>query len=193
MSIAEIKIIQTLIVRQVRYGLFALALLCSLPTGVLAQALDEYAVKAAFMLNFARFIQWPEEAFHDSQKTLDLCVAGGRIIEQSFRQTIDGEEVGDKTLHVYLVSDDGPFDGCEMIFIRRDTNRSALLRIGAMVKEKPILTIGEMNGFASIGGIINFFNKEEKLYFEINPDRASQQKLKISSRLLNLAVIVGAK
>ena len=164
-----------------------------MPVGLLAQEVDEYAVKAAFALNFSKFVQWPEVAFYDSPNTLDLCVAGDPAIEQSFRQTIDGKEVGDKAIRVYHVSDDGPFDGCEMIFIRREINRASLLRIGAEVKDKPILTIGEMSGFARIGGIINFFNKEEKLYFEINPVRAAQQNLKISSRLLSLAVIVEEK
>jgi len=159
----------------------------------MAQTVDEYAVKAAFVLNFSKFVQWPEAAFYDSPKTLDLCVAGGPALEQSFHQTIAGKEVEGKAIRVYRVSDDGPFDGCEMIFIRREINRASLLRIGAEVKNKPILTIGEMSDFTSIGGIINFFNKEDRLYFEINPQRAGQQKLKISSRLLNLAVIVEDK
>lgn len=169
------------------------ALLCPLPVGLLAQEVDEYAVKAAFVLNFSKFVHWPEEAFRDSPKTLDLCVAGDPAIERSFSRIIDGEEVGGKLLRVCVVSDDGPFDGCEMIFIRREINRASLLRIGAVVKEKPVLTIGEMSGFARIGGVINFFNKEGKLYFEINPDRAAQQHLKVSSRLLSLAVIVEEK
>lgn len=171
----------------------ALALLYGLPTAVLAQSADEYAVKAAFTLNFSKFIQWPEEPAQGSQKTLDLCVAGAPDIAHSFQQTIGGEAVGDKTLQVHSVADDGPFDTCKIIFIRGDVNRAALLRILAVVKEKPVLTIGELNGFASIGGTINFFNKENKLYFEINPSRADQQRLKISSRLLSLAVIVEDK
>lgn len=157
----------------------------------LADTKQEYAVKAAFVLNFAKFTQWPEEAF-ENPDSFSLCVIGGKSLTEGF-QTIDGKKVDDRSLRVDFVSEADDFDKCNMLFVGKDIDRSALLRIFASVTEKPVLTIGEVKDFAMLGGVINFVRKKGKLRFEVNRDTSLKQKIQISSRLLKLAIIVNGE
>lgn len=176
--------------------LFGLSVLLLLPlvlfeteTGS-GQPVEEYKVKAALILNCARFTQWPDNAFAGADKPCDFCVVGGAALEASFR-TIDGKDIGSRQLRVRFVRGAGDFQGCDAIFISKDIDPSTALGILADVKDRPVLTVGEMTDFARRGGVINFFNREGRLRLEINPGSARRQGLKLSSRLLKLAVIVG--
>jgi hypothetical protein len=175
-----------------RKGVFSLFLLPFLLSfgGVFSYADtgEEYAVKAAFVLNFAKFTQWPEDSFA-SPDSFSLCVIGDNSVKRGF-QTIDGKKAGNRSLHVNFLAEIDDLDRCNMLFVGGDVDRVSLLRIFASVKGEHVLTIGEMKNFASDGGVINFISKNKKLRFEINRETADQQKIKISSRLLNLAIIV---
>ena len=98
--------------------------------------------------------------------------------------------MGSHTLRLNFVSTVDNYDTCDMMFIPGTLNRNTLLRIFAAVKTRPVLTVGEMPQFSELGGIINFVNQEGKLRFEINRNASLRQKLKISSHLLKLAIIV---
>jgi len=176
-----------------RKGVISLFLLifilsCGVVRASLADTGQEYVVKAAFVLNFAKFTQWPEESFA-SPDSFSLCVIGGKSLEEGF-QSIDGKKIGDRSLRVDFVSETDDFDRCNMLFVGEDIDRSLLLPIFASIKDKPVLTIGEMKDFAKLGGSINFVKKKGKLRFEVNRDVSLKQKIKISSRLLKLAIIV---
>jgi len=155
-----------------------------------AQLVEEYRVKAALILNCARFTQWPDNAFAGADEPCDLCVVGDTALEASFR-TVNGKDIGSRQLRVRFMRGAGDFQGCDAVFISKDVDRSTALRILADIRDRPVLTIGEMTDFARCGGVINFFNREGRLRLEINPGSARRQGLKLSSRLLKLAVIVG--
>ncbi|MBN2398545.1 MAG: YfiR family protein [Deltaproteobacteria bacterium] len=155
-----------------------------------AQPMDEYRVKAAFVLNFVRFTQWPDESFAGADAPCRLCVAGDRTLESAFR-ALEGKKVGARLLHVRFVRKADDCEGCNAVFVGRDIDRSSLPNIFMAVKDRPVLTIGETEEFIRRGGMIRFFVQEGRLRFEIDPKKVWQQHIKLSSRLLNLAVLSG--
>ena len=157
-----------------------------------ANTAEEAAVKAAFVFNFAVFTEWPDGAFENPSDVYHLCVVGEKSLELAFR-AIDGKKIGSRALRVSYMEKPGDLERCHIVFIGQDFDHAALLRIFAAVRGKPVLTIGEKKDFTRLGGIVNFINKDSKLRFEINPDTARRHDLRISSRLLKLAVIVEDK
>lgn len=147
-------------------------------------------MKAAFVLNFAKLTKWPEAAFDDSPGTVDTCLVGeDELLAMAFK-SIDGKQVGDRTSRVRFVPTAGDCRGCEILFLSNAIDRATLLSFLTAVKDRPVLSIGEMPDFARIGGSVNFITQNGKLHFEINPQEVERHGLKISSRLMYLATIV---
>jgi len=149
----------------------------------------EYEIKAAFIYNFAKFTDWPDGTFtDDTNATITLCV----ICQDSFDDIVDslrGKIVKNKKLVVKQCKQVQNIDECQIIFIRSSDSikwRQTL----ETVENRKVLTIGEMEGFAQFGGMINFIIVNNKVRFEINIDAAKRAGLKLSSKLLKLANIV---
>ncbi len=155
-----------------------------------AQGVSEYKVKAAFILNFAKFTTWPKGAFDNTSEPFELCVLGDKAIESAF-QTISGKKIGSRTLNVRFLDKTDSIEPCDIMFIGKSADRSDVVQRLESVQGKPVLTIGESNYFTKAGGVINFFSNEGRLRFEINRNTAAKQNVKLSSRLLGLAIIVG--
>ncbi len=157
-----------------------------------AEAGDEYALKAAFVLNFAKFTNWPEGSFANDD-TVNLCVLGDHPPESSF-QNIEGKIIGNRKIHVRFVQTLEDIAECNILFVAGQRDELALAQLFAAVRNRPVLTIGEMDSFAYHGGVINLVDKDGKLRFEISPANAVQQGgITLSSRLLQLAIIVDGK
>lgn len=157
-----------------------------------AQNSKEYAVKAAFVLNFARYTQWPNESFSKNTEPLELCVLGDKSIEPEF-ETIKMKKIGTRPLHIRFIGTSEDLGQCDLLFVSREIDNGDLQSTFAALKARPVLTVGESIDFIRHGGIINFLKKEGRFRFEVNPGRAQEKNLKISSRLLKLAIIVGEK
>lgn len=158
-------------------------------SSAVAQPRDEYAVKAAFVFNFALLTEWPSAAFSDQESDILLCVVGGDDLPKAFK-SIDGKMIGDRTLQVTSVDTGTKLPNCQIIFYREETNTEELIRTLYAVKDKSVLTIGEKNSVTKLGGAIHFFTEKGKLRFAINPAVISSQGLKISSRLLKIATLI---
>jgi hypothetical protein len=155
----------------------------------MAGEVEEYSVKAAFVFNFTKFIQWSETSAVKDSGVYRVCVVGNESVIRQF-DSIDGKKNGDLVVQVNPFSSTKEIKICDIIFISRDVDRALSDEIIFKVKGKPILTIGETKGFAKSGGVINLFSKNNRLFFEINPGAANSQGLTLSSRLLKLAIIV---
>ncbi len=149
---------------------------------------DEYFIKAAFVMNFAKFTQWPEKTFADASDEIRLCVMGDDSVYTTFSK-IEGKTINGLRLVVKKIKTTQEIENCHILFVSRP-NRDDLPKIFAAVKEKPILTIGEITGFEISGGIINLEKEKDKIRFNINVTAAKRSGLEISSRLLHLATIV---
>lgn len=154
-----------------------------------AAAREEYAVKAAFVLNFILLTEWPEEAADVSKDEIVLCVVGGVNLPNPFK-TLSGKKVRQKSLRVVHASVDTNLPECQVIFYREEVDTQNLVRTLEAVRSKPVLTIGERKKVTKLGGAIHFFKDSGKLRFAINPEIVSEQGLKMSSRLLQIATLI---
>ncbi|HEY4563473.1 MAG TPA: YfiR family protein [Thermoanaerobaculia bacterium] len=161
-----------------------LVFLLALPALLGAQTASEYDIKAAFLYNFTKFVDWPPDAFPDPS-SLKVCVLGENPFGTSL-QTIAGELVGNRKLTVMRTDSLARPAGCQVLFISR-SERERVPQILAAVKGSPVLTVGDTKGFVDEGVIINFVLEGSKVRFEINTDSADRAGLKISSKLLQLA------
>ena len=145
---------------------------------------SEYEIKAAFLYNFVRLVEWPGAA---SNGSIRICIAGPHPIQERLEETVRGETVEGQPLMVRSILQ--PDAGCEVLFVpRRFAAAHEYLR---EVEGKPVLTVGESPDFVQQGGIVNFFLEGKRVRFEINPTAATRANLRISSRLLQLARLVG--
>ncbi|HEX9941487.1 MAG TPA: YfiR family protein [Thermoanaerobaculia bacterium] len=167
--------------------LLAAALLAA-PGAVRAQVAAEYDVKAAFLYNFTKFVEWPPSAFIDDGSSLKLCVLGEDPFGKSL-QTVAGEEVAGRKLTVLAKGTLPDPAICQILFISR-SERERLSEILSGVRGRPVLTVSDTKGFLDQGGIINFTLEGTKVRFEINQESAERSGLKISSKLLRLATRV---
>lgn len=156
-----------------------------------ATRLSEYRVKAAFVYNFAKFIDWPAKAFPDGRAPLTLCILGKDPFGVAL-ETIKGKTVKGRKLVIQHVARIEDLDQCHILFISASEEKH-VEKILETLKDSSVLTIGEMKMFAQRGGIIHLTVKESKVRFGINVDAAKRAGLKISSKLLKLSRVVTDK
>ncbi len=149
----------------------------------------EYQVKAAFLYNFAKFADWPANAFTNNNQSFVIVVYGknpfGRILEE----TVKGKKIADRNVSVRVCNKLADIGDCHLLFTT-ESDKERLSDLFTHLANRPTLTVGQSEGFAHRGGMINFIKENAHVRFEINDGRAKAAKLKLSSRLLRLAVIV---
>jgi hypothetical protein len=152
------------------------------------QDVGEYEVKAAFLYNFTKFVEWPTESLADTDATVNICVFGEDPYGTALN-SIQGETIRDKKLAIKRLKSLQQVKNCHILFIS-ESEEERLTRILKSLKGLHILTVGDTEGFAQKGVIINFYMEQRKVRFEVNVDAVRRSGLKISSRLLNLSRIV---
>ena len=168
-----------------------LAAMCCLlaPLWALAQTPSEYQVKAALLLNFAQFIEWPSQAFSDSNSSMVIGVLGNDPFGDALDNTFSGETVQGRPIVIKRAQQVEDLKGVHLLFVS-NSEKDRIAEILASVKDDSVVTIGETDGFGRRGGIINFYFEGKKVRFEINSSAAQKKKLKISSQLLKRAKLV---
>lgn len=164
-------------------------ILCA-PFGALAEerTSDEYQVKAAYLLNFAKFVEWPPGVFSSPDAPITLCVLGKSPFG-SMLDAIQGKIVNGRKVLVSLSMDVQNVKACHLLFIGA-SEEASLPFILKELKNTKILVTGDMQRFAQRGGVIGFVIRDMKIGFEINVDAARRSGITISSRLLSLARVV---
>ena len=150
----------------------------------------EYEVKAAFLYNFARFVEWPAEGVR--AEPFVIAVLGHDPFGAVLDETVAGKTVAGRPIQVKRASRVDEVSGAHIVFVSSSENKDLATILKAL--DRPgVLTVGDMDGFAEQGGAINFTVQSRRVRFEINPSRAEQAHLKMSSQLLKLATLVPAK
>lgn len=150
---------------------------------------DEYKVKAAFLLNFARLVEWPGDSGPAPGEPLVVGVHGDAEAARNVARALEGASVNDHPVTVRRLGSPSEIPGSHILFVAVEDAGEAAAWLGAR-GNRAVLTVGEARGFAGRGGVINFFVEGNKLRFEINKKAAERNGLKISSRLLRLARLV---
>jgi len=149
----------------------------------------EYKVKATYLFNFAQFVEWPATVFADANAPIIIGVLGDDEFGPFLDQIVQGEKIKNRPLIVKRSRTVAELKACHILFISK-SEEPRLAAILASLAQSSVLTLGEVEGFAQRGGIINFFLDGEKLRFEINTDAADRCGLRIRSQLLSLSKIV---
>jgi hypothetical protein len=146
----------------------------------------EYELKAAFLYNFVKFVEWPPDAFAGPRSPLTICVYGDDPFGSSLDEAVRGESLGERSLLVQRPAALGELRDCKVLFVS-PSERQRMPEVLSEVGGAPVLTVGDTDGFLRAGGIINFVLEENKVRFLINQDAAERSRLRISSKLLRLA------
>lgn len=170
-------------------ALALMALLLALPGAARAQAsASEYAVKAAFLYNFTKFVEWPPETFPDERSQFRVCVLGDDPFGKGLG-VIGDESVAGRRISLLRSGEIRQPEDCQILFISR-SEKERLPQLLAELGRAPVLTVGDSGGFLDQGVIINFTLEGSKVRFEINQEAAERAGIKISSKLLRLATRV---
>ena len=163
-------------------------------TAALAQAPTEYQVKAAFLFNFTKFVDWPASAWRAGQGPITICLVGEDHLGKTLDELVKGQNVGGRTLAVRRLAQ-APIprdDSCQMAFLA-GLDRGRAEQQLAPVKGLPILIVVDHEDGGDPGAMIGFVVEDNKVRFNINLDAAERAGIKISSKLLKLAKTVREK
>ena len=156
--------------------------------GTLIAGTPEYAVKAAYLFNFAKFTEWPDGVQPGS---LTVCVYGKDPFGGFLDEAVQGKQAhGLPVLIRRLPAGDAPFDGCQVLFFGGTARiESALSRL----QGKSILTVGESDGFSERGGMIGLAVDQGTVHFDLNLTAIAAARLQVSSRLIEIGRVVGSR
>lgn len=153
-----------------------------------APAFDEYQVKAAFLYNFAKFVEWPPGTFANANDPIGICIVGQNPFGSTLENMVQGKRVGDRMFAVRRLADTQQASQCQILFIgATEWKRTRTLLDG--VKSTGVLTVGESDDFTALGGIINFRLDGPRVRIQVDLQTAEHARLRISSKLLSLAEI----
>jgi hypothetical protein len=175
--------------KRIAIVVLAIGLAVSHGRGARAAEYGEYEVKAAFLLNFARLVQWPASAFNDSEEPIRLGVLGRDPFEGALQNLVEGRKAGPRTIHVQHIANVREIPAYHMVFVSAPESAS-IADILAAARGASVLLVGDGQDFARKGGAINFYSEAGKVRFAINRQAAEGAGLKISSRMLSLAKLV---
>ena len=167
--------------------IIALGILLS--TGASGQGVDEYRVKAAFLYNFAKFVEWPPSAFRSPADPLVIGVLGKNPFGDALAAAVAGKSLEGRPFQVRELADAQQVSGCQIIFISSSERKRLKLLFDA-IGNSGVLTVGETDNFAAEGGIVNFKIESGRVRLQINLVAARKQHLRISPKVLSLAEIV---
>jgi hypothetical protein len=144
----------------------------------------EYKVKAAFLLNFTKFVDWPAAAFAEPDSPFLICILGEDPFGQTLDQLVAGEVVNGRKVAVQRIRNSPAPKSCKVLFIGRS--------VGDLPELLPslgqgLLTVGDREDFIGEGGMIAFVIENRRVRFDINQAAAENAGLKLSARLLNVA------
>ncbi len=163
----------------------AVLLVCGLLASAASGSSHEYQIKAAFIYNFLRYIEWPSE-----RNTYSLGILGEDPFEGGLDQ-FEKKPLGGKNITVKVVKSAKEARSCDVLFIS-STEADKLDGTLAALKGAPVLTISDLPSFTDHGGQIGFTTERNRVRFIVNTDALSASDLKASSNLLKLAILKGS-
>lgn len=153
------------------------------------QAITESQIKAAFLYNFTKFIEWPVETFVDDGNPIVIGILGESPLTADLEAIVAGRTVNGRAILVKMVQSPSDIKATQMLFVREAQDE----QFGALqtfIRDSAVLTVGESRTFAAAGGAILFVQLDGKLRFEINMTSAEAAHLKVSAELQKLAASI---
>jgi len=148
----------------------------------------EYAVKATYLYKLAPFVNWPAEEFAAPDAPFRICVVGNDPFGDFLDNAVVGRRFGNHPFEVHRLDSLTPDADCQIAFLSRVPSQSISQALEA-VRGKPVLTVVDST-VPDRGGIMQFVVKHGRVRFDIDTAAAARNHLTISSKLLNLALVV---
>jgi hypothetical protein len=149
----------------------------------------DYQVKATYLYNFGRFVEWPGKVAADQGGSFTVCVLGQDPFGRSLDATLAGETIGGKTIVAKRISGAEESGDCQILFLSL-TDENRLNKIIADLDKKAVLTVSDAPQFVERGGMIQFVLEGKKVRFEVNLTATQHAGLTLSSELLKVATAV---
>ena len=185
------RLLFALALRTAGWFLFALAagvLFCAIGAAQSDQP-SEYEVKAAFLFNFTKFVEWPDGSFDGPHAPIVIGIIGDDPFGDSLTRIVAGQQVQGRSVVIRKARFGEDLRHCHVLFISAsERQRSAQILAG--LRDASVLTVSDIDGFAEAGGSMQFVMQENRVRFLVNLDAATQSKLRVSAKLLALAQVV---
>jgi uncharacterized protein DUF4154 len=154
-----------------------------------AQTATEYQVKAAYLYNFAKFVEWPARNIASPTAPITLCVLDDPSFVSELNRIVKSKSVASHPVSVVPVHTPEQSRKCHVLFINASHDGQTRYILEEL-RDTSVLTVGEAKGFVEDGGIINFVLQDDRVQFQVNRKAAKRAGLSISSRLLAVAKLV---
>lgn len=152
---------------------------------------EEHAIKAALLLNFARFVEWPPDR-EQPGRPLVLAVTGDGSVADALKDAARGVVVRGRPVVVVSPATDRQADDADLVFVPEDAGRPSAARLQSLAAHH-VLAVGEAPGFLEEGGSLRLVVQDERVRFHAASGVAARTGLRVSSALLDLAVIVAVE
>ena len=163
---------------------------CAWPAAAQDRIIErEYQLKAAFLYNFAKFVEWPDDNFADASAPMVFCILGEDPFGGSLEAVVHDKNINGRGIIVHRAEKLSGLEICHVLFVS-ESWRGGLGDIFNALAESDILTVGDRDRFAHDGGMINMVRKRNKIRFQINQLAVTRTGLEMNYRLLTLAEIV---
>lgn len=147
---------------------------------------SEYEVKAAFLFNFLKFIEWPTDHLTQAGSPILIGILGEDPFDDALDQVVRGKAIDGRPVLIKRAKTVEPLRSCHIVFVSR-SERKRLSQITSELSDAGVVTVSDTEEFLERGGIINFVIENNRVRFDINKRIADRAGLKISSKLLVLA------
>ncbi len=152
------------------------------------ETIKEYQLKAAFLVNFARFITWPEQAFSPDRQELQLCVVGTNPFGAALRG-LEGKKINGRNVRTTHLRSFKNSSQCHLLYVS-SSEKDKLPFLRSDIGQQAVVTVSDITGFVDAGGGIEFVTEASRLSFIINHSDLKQRGLQASASMLNLAASV---
>jgi hypothetical protein len=147
----------------------------------------EPQVKAAFLYNFVKFVEWPDGVV--AAGPITVCTIGSQAVADALKVATQQRRAQDHEVAVMQVTGDVVPKACHLVYLAAGDEASARRWLAAL-SGSPAFSVSDFERFAKLGGVANFFVDNGRLRFAVNVDAARRAGLRISSHMLALATIV---
>ncbi len=146
----------------------------------------EYNVKAVSLYAFGRYVTWPDSAFSNANSPFVIGTYGGNPFGDALERIAKQKTINGRAIEFRQISRPADCTACHILFVPRSVSPETESQLFEQAAGKPVLLVGESPGFATRGGIINFYHSGSNVRFELNPDKSLENQLSLNAKLLTL-------
>jgi len=147
-----------------------------------------YELKAVFIFNFTKFVEWPPTTFDSEDQPFVIGVLGKNPFGRMLEEVVGNEKVDNHPIRIRYYNNTADIGNCQLLFVS-DRGGDGFPRLAGLLQSKHILTVSDRKNFCQQGGVIHLYIQNQNIKIEINTENARASDLRISSKLLTLASI----